>query len=250
MGSRNDTPPGARFDLAAVEASIAPHAAALRPDQRARLRPILWEDVASEYDARFLTAHVRGLSVPLTDAFLEVEAAWATDERRHHEGALRAYRAVFGWSARDDARLAARRPDFAPLAHLFEDELSILVLCCYDELCTVRAYRANLPWYDLLGRPFGKLMRAVAADEAWHYSRFLDVLLAEHGERLDEALDEVRRVRATEGVAYGNTFVLDHDDDVFTERIYDDAERALTAQLRRALQRRAARELLAAGAAG
>lgn len=242
MQSRDYTPPGARFDLGEVEASIAPHAARLTSAQRDRLRPILWEDVASEYDARFFTAHVRGLPIALTPAFLQVESLWARDERRHYQGAHCAYRAVHGWTPREDTRLAARRADFEPLAHLFGDELSILVLCAYDELCTVRAYRANLPSYDLLGPLFGKLMRAVAADEAWHYSRFLDLLLTQHGERIDEALDWVRCVRATEGVTYANTFVLDHDDDVFDESIYDQAERALTSQLLRAARRRAAGE--------
>ena len=58
---------------------------------------------------------------------------------------------VTGWSIIPST---CRRADFGPIAHLFRDEFTILCLGAYDELATVRAYRANLPKYEKLGPEF------------------------------------------------------------------------------------------------
>jgi len=199
---------------------------------RAAARTTLWDDVTSEYDATLLSAHLHALPIELSERFLAAEHVWAEDERLHHAGFLRIYAALF--EPERGAELAERRADFGPLAHLFEDELAILVLCAYDELTTVRAFAANLSRYDALGVPVGRYVRRVIADEAWHYSVFLDVLRQEHAERLPEARAILDQVLAAEGTPYACTFVLDHDgDEVWSnnDEIYAGAKRSLLAHL-------------------
>lgn len=203
------------------------------PELRERARRSLWDDVTSEYDARFLSAYVRRLPLELSPRFRAAERAWASEERAHFEGFLRIYAQLFG--AERAAQLELRTPDFAPLAHLFEDEITLLVLCAYDELATVRGFSANLALYDELGAPIGRYVRRVIADEAWHYRAFLSVLQQEHGERMAEARAALERVCAAEGTTYACTFVLDHDGDEIwseNEHIYEDARRSLLGQLR------------------
>lgn len=223
-----------RDGLEAALASVDAWGPRLSGEERDALEHVLWEDVTSEYDARFYGAWLAELPVRLGPRFRALEREWALDEERHHVGALRIYRRLFGWPRERARALRERRPDFGPIAHLFEDEFAIACLGAYDELATVRAYRANLPHYDRLGPALGGYVRSVIADEAWHYHRFLDLLRSDHAARLDEGAEAVRRIRASEGIAYGNTFVLDHDDPVFTRAILDDAARVLARQLERA----------------
>ena len=227
------TTPGARRTWDGVDVSAAAHAVRLRESQLGRLRRILQDDILSEYDARFFSAYVRSLDVPFTDAFWELEQQWADDERRHYRVTRATYERLFGWSERERATLAGRAADFGPLEPLFTDEFSIACLGAYDELATVRAYRANLPHYDRLGPEYGRFLRAVIADEAWHYSGFLDLIRRYHTHRLPEARGVVERIRSCEGTPYGNTFVLDHDDPVFTDEIVDQSTRVLLRQLGR-----------------
>lgn len=229
-------PPGAARSLDGLELSVDPSRATMSPEELEQTRLVLHEDVVSEYDARFYSAYVRELGLPLGCAFLELEASWAVDEARHYAGFRSVYVHLYGASELD-AELAKRRPDFGPLEHLFEDEFSIACLGAYDELATVRAYRANLAVYDRLGPHFSDYIRGVIADEAWHYGRFLDLIAAEHRHRLGDAPRVVERIRSAEGTAYGNTFVLDHDDSVFTEAIFDEAAGILLRILERMARR-------------
>jgi len=222
--------PGARSAWTQLPEFVAPHFVRLDDAQREILRPILWDDMVSEYDARFFSAHLRSLGLELSDRFWAVEAEWARDEERHHTQFARINERLFTF---DTAQLEARTPDFAPLAELFEDEFAILCLGAYDELVTVRAYRANLVHYDRLGPEMGRYVRSVIADEAWHYARFLEILRTEHRSQLARAGDVVARIRRSEGHSYAATFVLDHDDQVFTDDMYDGAMRVLLSQLSR-----------------
>lgn len=220
--------PGARRDWSSLAADVRPHARALSPEDHARLEPVLREDVLSEYDARFLSAHLAALELDLSPEFQAAERLWAADEERHHRVTLEVFEEHWGL---DPEALTGRRPDFAPLADLFEDELTLLVLFAYDELATVRAYRANLPLYAKLGPAYLGWARALVADEAWHYAAFLEVIRGVHGHRLAEAPEHLDRVLAHGGTPYGATFVLDHDDPVFTSEILAGAERALRRHL-------------------
>jgi len=231
---------------AAFEASVAEHARGLSVAQREKLRELLYFDMTSEFDARFFSAHVRALGLDLGDDFLAFEGAWARDEALHCEGFRRVNRLLFGWTDARFAELDRRRPDFAPLAHLFTDEFSIACLGAYDELATVRAYRSSLAWYDLLGPAFARFVRRVTADEGWHYSGFLRVLRRRHRHRFAEAPAVVAAIRASEGTPYACTFVLDHDDAVWSESMFDEASavllRHLGAQAPSASPARAARD--------
>ncbi|MEM7516724.1 MAG: hypothetical protein AAF368_07350, partial [Planctomycetota bacterium] len=185
-----------------LAASVAAHAAKLTHAELSELRTILTYDVLSEYDARFFSRYLRTLGLDFSETFLKAEADWARDEARHYRFFREAYDAVYGDRHDFDPELDRRSADFAPIAHLFEDEFSIACLGAYDELATVRAFQANLSRYALLGPVFEAKIRRVIADEASHYSRFLRVLTKEHLHRLDEAPAIVQRIRETEGVAY------------------------------------------------
>ena len=213
-----------------VAEAARPHFERLDDEDRVRLRQLLWWDMSSEYDARFLSAYVEERGLELSQAFRSMHAAWAREEELHYAVVRRVREALFGWSEQERADFAARRADFAPLAHLFADEFSITVLIAYDELCTVRGYQANLPLYDRLGPEFGAFLRRVIADEALHYKRALDVIAAEHRHRLPELPALLERIRAAEDLPYGNTFVMDHQDDIYTEAVSDRAVKVLLAQ--------------------
>lgn len=202
-------------------------------DREESARTTLWDDLTSEYDARFLSAYVGRLDVPLSGAFRETERVWAVDEANHYAGFRAVYEAVCDTADGRLASLPERRADFSLIEHLFEDEFQILVLCAYDELATVRAFRANMPLYRSIGSGVARLVRRVIADEAWHYSKFLRLLREDHGHRRGDAARAVRRVRDTEGTPYLNTFVLDHEgDSVWCDAFCDEAARVLLKQLR------------------
>lgn len=218
--------------LAAIKASVAEHAGTLPAELADDLRHCLWEDVASEYDARFLGDRLAGLGFEFSAGFRAAVETWERDELGHHFCSRTAWIAAFGRERALDLRLAARRPDFAPLAAFFEDEFTILCLLAYDELATVRAYRANLPLYEPLGRPFMALMHRIMADEARHYASFLSLARSEHPERAVDAGRVISSLRAV-GVPYAATFVLDHDDPIFTSDLLDETARILRVHLAR-----------------
>lgn len=194
--------------------------------------------MVTEYDARFLVEYLDGLDVPLCAEFRDVLQRWYCDEVRHFSSFRCLVETLSGSDA--VAELEARSPNFASVEHLFAGEFEILCLLAYDELATLRGYRGNLPLYDLLGEPIGSFVRRVIGDEAGHYAGFRKLLIERHGHRLDEVESVVRRIRESEGTPYQATFVLDHDDPVYGDEIFDDAARVLIAQMARANARRAA----------
>lgn len=220
--------PGARKDWSGLAAATRPYARSLTAEDHLKIGGILRDDVLSEYDARFLSEHLHGLSLDFSPEFLVAERRWAGDEERHYRLTAR----VHGehWSS-EEGLLKGRVPDFEPLAALFTDELGLLVLLAYDELVTVRAYQANLAHYAKLGPAYLSWARALIADEAWHYAAFLGVIRDVHRERLSETPSLLDRVLALEGTPYSATFVLDHDDSVFTEPLLAKAARLLRRHL-------------------
>lgn len=234
--------PSGASDLAR---SVRASASALEPLARRGLRAMLWADLSSEYDARFLKDHLETEGVALGEGFRRALAVWAEDEQEHCAGFREVYHAAFGTPLPQlDAELARRASevDFAPIAHLMEDEFSIACLFAYDELATVRAYRANRERYELLGKELVQFVAEVTADEGRHFAAFLRLLRDEHTSRLVDAPAVIDRIRASEGVAYANTFVLDHDEDdpVWTAEIFDDAARVLRTHLASFARRAAA----------
>jgi hypothetical protein len=206
----------------------------LSPDVLDSLRDVLWHDMVSEYDARHLSRFYREAGPPLSDAFFAVEADWAGDEDYHFQGFLAVNRFLFGF---DEDELAERGCDFAPMAHLLEDEFSLCVLGAYDEAATVFAYQAYAPLYAHLGPEFMAFMRRVIADEGRHYHSFL--VLARDGfpERVGECEAVLDRIQACETGEYRGTFLLDHDDPVFGEEIFARARALVRRALRPAVHR-------------
>ena len=217
-----------------LAASVRAHLSRLDAAQRDELREILWADLFSEYDARYLSAYVRNLKTPLSEHFWACEERWARDEELHYLGFRCVYGAAFDRSAESlELELAARsaQVDFEPIADLFEDEFASACLLAYDELATVRAYRANYDQYALLGPELMKFIRKVTADEGRHFRNFMKLLREGHPQRLPELPAIIARIRAREGLPYGNTFVLDHDDGVWSDTIFDEAANVLLRRL-------------------
>lgn len=209
-------------------ARVAERLAALDPATRGRLQATLRDDMETEYDARFLTAWVRQLPVDFSEEFQEVFGLWDREEGEH----FAAFRDVCALFLDDiEPALAARRPDFGAIAHLFAGEFEILCLLAYDELATVRGYKGNLDLYDRLGPEFGSFVRSVVADEASHYAGFRRLLRGRHAHRLSEASATIGRIRAADGTPYQATFVLDHDDPVYGLALFDEVARVLEQQL-------------------
>ncbi|MFT4540037.1 MAG: hypothetical protein ACI841_001227 [Planctomycetota bacterium] len=229
--------PGARRSWEGLAKTTHSFAQRLDESRRVTTAALLWDDAVTEYDARFLSDYLRELPIELSDDFGRIVHSWSSDEKRHHEVILSVGQLSFGFQP---SELAARRPDFEPVAHLFDDEFSILCLCAYDELATVRGYTANLPIYDGLGPDFAVFMRRVIADEAWHYAAFLRAAITGFPDRLLDVPKVIARIRGSEGLTYRSTFVLDHDSPVYGEAIFDEAARVLTAQFARAQSRTAA----------
>lgn len=223
---------GSAQDFEGLGESVRPNVAALEEEERAGLERLIYPDVFSEYDARHLSAHVRTLDVHLGEHFWACEEHWADDEELHYLGFRSIYAPLSGRTQADIRdEMNARRSSFAPIAHLFADEFRIACLMAYDELATVRAYRSGHRRYARLGPEVLAFVQLVTADEGRHYRNFVKLLRQEHAHRLHEVGDVIAEIRATEGTSYGNTFVLDHDDDVWSESIFDDAARSLTTRL-------------------
>ncbi len=218
---------GTEEDFEALARSVSPFAAGLGARARDELAKILHWDIISEFDARFFSAYVRGLDLDFSPEFRAMERQWARDEARHFEGFSRTGEMNLGMSLE---HLSERSAEFSPLAHLFGEEFSILLMGAYDELVTVRAYRSHLEHYALLGTQFLGFVRSVIAEEGRHYGGFMSVIRARHSHRLAEVPELLRRIRATEGVPYQATFFFDHDDSVFDEWMYDEAAELLLRQ--------------------
>ena len=201
---------------------------ALEPHLRERLQATLLDDMLTEYDARFLVDFIQSLSVEFSPGFRAVFEQWAAEEGAHH-AAFREVCELFHPGIQAD--LEARSPDFTAIRHLFGGEFEILCLLAYDELATVRGYRENLELYDLLGPDFGAFLRTVVSDEGRHYASFRRLLLDRHRDRLAESPAIIRQIRGADGTPYQATFVLDHDDPIYGEEIFDDTARVLERQL-------------------
>ncbi len=203
--------------------------------------PRLWIDLAAEWDARLLEAHIleaeRGFS-PEFHAFLEV---WAADEEQHTEGLLRLYSLVTG--EREDAvrgRLGARAGDFRSVEPLLGSEFEVLVLLAYDEAMSTAAYGDDIPFYRSLGpASFGKLLRELKNDEAMHYRNAVELLVHAHSDRVDDVPAVVERVVQFDEAQeeYRATFVLDHATDQFDGAEMERVGRSVVGAIQRRMRR-------------
>jgi len=207
--------------------------------------PRLWLDLAAEWDARLLQAHLvegdRGFSQEF-HAFLRV---WAEDEEQHTEGLLRLYSLVTGEPSDSvRSRLMAREGDFRAVESLFDGEFEVLVLLAYDEAMSTAGYGEDIPFYRSLGpASFGRLLRELKNDEAMHYRNAVELLVLAHSDRLAEVPEVVARaVKFDEAQEeYRATFVLDHATDQFDgarmERVGASVVRTIQRRMRRHLDR-------------
>lgn len=200
---------------------------------REKIKQILYHDMVSEYDARLFSEYVHQSNLVLSQEFKNVDGLWQIDEDNHYKGFKIINKAIFGLTTEDIKQIHARVANFEPLSHLFTDELPMMLTVAYDELCTVRAYKKDLPIYDDMGDQVGNFVRRVIADEGWHYSKFLRLIKRYHQNRIDEAVTLVDVVRASEGIPYKQTFVLDHTEDVFTEDLFDESAYILKKHLKK-----------------
>ncbi|MFT4646825.1 MAG: hypothetical protein ACI9X4_000028 [Glaciecola sp.] len=65
------------------------------------------------------------------------------------------------------------------------------------------------------------LPRLVIRDEGRHYATFARILRTHYAQRLGEPPAQLEKIRAHEGIPYANTFVIDHDDGIWTDFIFD-----------------------------
>lgn len=200
-------------------------------------RELLWYDASTEYDARHLTRFFKESHLDLSVAFWQAHDEWAREEARHHRGMLAVLEGLFGdhvpgsevtWRR----ALAERAADPGALAAELRDEFEVLLAASYDELVTVRAYRANLAAYDRLGPEMARFIRLVIADEAAHYASFLGLLVNEHKARLGEAPERLAGIRSRlDAAPYGNVFLFDHHGPEYTPRLKQRAAEVLLGQL-------------------
>jgi len=189
------------------------------PEEARAAEPQLWIDLAAEWDARLLQAHLEATDRGFSPAFGAFLQAWAEDEEQHTEGLLRIYSLVTGeaeGSVRE--RLSRRRGDFRHVEPLLEDEFELLVLLAYDEAMSTAGYSEDIPFYRSLGpAAFGDLLRELKNDEAMHYRNAVDLLVRDHAGRSAEVPEVIRRVVRFDEAQdeYRATFVLDHATDQF-----------------------------------
>lgn len=213
------------------------------PEEVEAARPQLWIDLAAEWDARLLEAHIRDMGRGFSRAFGAFLDAWAADEARHTEGLLRLYCLVTGEAeGAVRQRLGARRGDFESVEPLLEDEFEVLVLLAYDEAMSTAGYSEDIPFYRSLGPPaFGELLRELKNDEAVHYRNAVELLVRDHSARADEVPSVMARiVRFDEAQdEYRATFVLDHATDQFDGARMERVGRAVVRTIQRRMRRAA-----------
>lgn len=183
------------------------------PRAKAALHDSLWHSLATEYDARHLSAFLRQQPIALSPAFWAMERAWAEDEANHYRGLSFLYARLYDVSeAQIAARLSERSPDFSLLGPLLCDEFCLCVVLAFDELASTRAYAHDAVSYSALGAAARLLLRRIARDELLHCHNAIDLLVRTQARRLPEAEAVIERVIAHDTspqFSYRATFLLD-----------------------------------------
>lgn len=188
----------------------------LSEDTIETLRALFENDAGTEYDARHLYRHLTPRMADYPEALRGFLATWRDDEENHYRGLRCLLSGVSGEpETHIDARMAARAPDFAPLAPFLDDPFALLVTFAYDERVTVQAYTTDYALYSALGDGPGTWVRRANRDEAMHYRNAVALARHLYGDRLSEASDILAELVAFDERRdqYRATFLLDHDDD-------------------------------------
>src|SRR5918999_4649257 len=182
---------------------------------------VLWFDMISEFDARVLNTYLDRKLTSFNQDFLARKSEWLLDENNHFHG-FRLINEVLGTPLDEIATVYKREGDFSLIDHLLQDEFSAALVLAYDEIVTTRGYIGDLHIYDQFHPQVGRFIRLVIADEAQHYSKFMNFIRQQYSHRLDEVPGRVQEIRAMDGQRpYRATFVLDHIEDVFSNKLLD-----------------------------
>jgi len=209
-------------------------------EQLTELEPLLWNELASEYDAenlcQFLQLQEEAGQLKRSAPFLAFEATWRRDELNHTLGFARIYSLLFNVEENElFARLQSRPHNFTPIARFLDDEFKICLVIAYDEIATTRAYWEDYrDRYPRWGNPdVVEWIRLVTRDEAFHFANVLEVIKECHAERILEVpaiIDEFIQWDSG-GNEYRATFVLDHEADQFDDGFLATCRRIILRQL-------------------
>lgn len=178
--------------------------------------------MSSEFDSKhFLTYLLKRPDLQLSDEFLEFVCLWHLDEQNHYRGLRKINSVLYAQSeASIDEKIRSRKPDFDSIAPFLCDEFTILLSIAFDEITSTRAYKQDFYLFDSLGPLcLSTWIRNAARDEAAHYGNAMKLLKLNHSSRFEEAprlLDNIVSFESSQGYAYKNTFIFDHDTDDFS----------------------------------
>jgi len=201
------------------------------------IRQVLFFDLLSEYDARIFSAYIDASDLQLSESFQARQKEWLIDEANHFDG-FKIVNLRLGRTAEEvEVATLGRFGVFDEVDHLLTDEFSTAILLAYDEMATVEGYKADLEMYDSFGEEMSRFIRLVIADEAQHYYKFLSLLKNLHSHRLGEVGEKLKLIREADAALrqkpYAATFVLDHEEAVFTDELLDGVVTILKKQLSR-----------------
>lgn len=188
-----------------------------------------------EFDAeklcKYLDQRSNAGSLNLSADFLRFREIWRRDELRHAIGFAYLEFLLSGvWIADRQAEVLELPSNIVKLeeAGLLFDELHLLILIAYDEICTTRAYHHELTFnYHRWQQPtISNWLRGVAAEEAHHFRNACKIIRDKYKGRhkdVEQIVDRVYRFDR-DCTDYQGLFVLDHGDrDLYTPRFLADA---------------------------
>ncbi|MBB4189037.1 hypothetical protein GGE07_005717 [Sinorhizobium terangae] len=195
-------------------------------------RPYFEHDMSSEYDSIHLLNYLKSQGMLLSDGFKTLHEAWLRDEQNHYAGLREIYHRLYDTPREEiDRKIKGRIPDFRPIAHLIQDEFSLLVAVAFDEITSARAYAYDRDTYTALGgEPFLTWVKYAGRDEGVHARNALELLKYAHGHRLNELAERVDAICQYElagDLHYHGTFLFDHDTDDFSKELFVESGRTL-----------------------
>ena len=208
--------------------------------ERSYVERVLSYDKLTEGDALRLYNYLAETDRLMPDEFWPVATLWLYDEMNHFSGFSRVYHHLFGYDASREERLAAEPSDFEQFGSILSDPFATLISLAYDEASTIAGYRHDMPIYQSVGRGMAAFVNRVAADEGWHFSKFVDLAVKYFPHRRGDVLSILKEAAGLDGRPYSRTFFLDHDPRVETQ--FNDAlKKRATDLVLRAFDKRAAK---------
>ena len=167
-----------------------------------------------------------------SSGFQALHDAWLRDEQNHYVGLREIYHRLYDVPIPEiDHMIKTRVPNFGPIAHLIEDEFSLLVAVAFDEITSARAYAYDRDTFENLGgAPFLQWVKFAGRDEGVHARNAMEFLKHAHAHRLGEVSERVDAICNYElagEVVYNGTFLFDHDTDDFSKDLLMESGRTL-----------------------